>query len=194
MVPARTGARLTRTCLYSRPLTRRVSCRTELRPSGHYGRSRACATDPSGRARFHPVRSIDTVIPDMDEGPGCIKIEHCHAGTAPRSFSSRRASRRSLPARVYKTTRNAVRPAGRLPNALDRPMGRASSTPRSAANAVAKPLCRSPRATTDRSIAAPASTRCVRPLRAPSPPDPRQSAILAREAGQEEVGFSFRAG
>jgi hypothetical protein len=194
VVPTRNGAGLTRTCLYSPPLTRRVSCRTELRPSGHYGRSRACVTVPSGRARIHPVRSIDTVIPDVDEGPGCTKIEHCHAGTAPRSSSSRRVSRRSLPARVSRTTLSAARPAGQLPSGLDRPMGPVSSTPRSAANAGARRSCHSPLVMTDRSIAARASTRSVRPLPEPSPPDPRRTANLTREVGQEEVGFSFRAG
>jgi hypothetical protein len=189
----RNGAGLTRTCPSSLPSTRRVSSRTELRPSGHtVGAERA---SPSQRARPNPppVRSIDTVIPDVDEGPGCTKIEHCHAGTAPRSSCSRRASSHSSPARVSRTTRNVAPPAGRLPNGLVRAMARASSTPRSAANAGARPSCHSPRATTDRSTAAPASTRSARPL-ALSPPDPGGSANLTREAGLEEVGFSMPAG
>ena len=162
---------------------------------------RALRSEPSVRHRPQrsrpdppPVRSIDTVNPDVDEGPGCIKIEHCRAGTAPRSSSSPRANRHSSPARASRTIRSAARRVGQRPSEHDPAMARASSIPRSAASAGARPWCRSPRATTDRSIAARASTRFEPPLRVPSRPDPRRSAIPSREAGWEEVGFSIRAG
>ena len=89
----------------------------------------------------------------------CTRIERLPVGTAPRSSSSRRGSRHSLPARVFRTTPSGAPRAEPRPSELVPSERRVSFTRPCAVPVGGRPSCRSHRGTIARSIAARASTR-----------------------------------